>query len=404
MSRWPLAAALLLAAAWLHDAPAMTANPPSVVPLALQFGPAPMPVSSDGRDHLLYEMRVTNFSGRNITIAQVEVIDGASGALLARHVGEALAGMIGTPGRDGQADGRRVVAPGSFVILFFDTVPPARGGAGRTLLHRIRIEADRPDLPISRLVAEAQPLPVAAARPPILGAPLRGSGWLAANALSNDADHRRTIAVVDGRARIAQRYAIDFLQLDRLGRAFSGDPSRNESWTGYGSPVLAVADGVIEAVRDGIADNRPLAAPSVPITLDTIGGNHIVLRLPGGRRVFYGHLKPGSILVRAGQRVRHGQVVAALGNSGQSDAPHLHIHVADGPSPLGAEGLAFAFRRFMLEGRVPSLDIIESPAGWQRPADATPQIRIAELPSANAVIAFGPDRHRNPVAATPRAD
>lgn len=244
--------------------------------------------------------------------------------------------------------------------------------APRRLRHVIHV-ADAGGTRRSRL--EGPLIDVAGVPPLELQAPLRGAGWLAANALSNEADHRRTIAVVDGQARLAQRFAIDFVQLDSAGRAFVGDPTSNEAWVGYGAPVLAAAAGEVEAVRDGLPDNRPLAPPLLPINLDSIGGNHVVVRLPQGQRVFYGHLKPGSIRVQPGQWVAVGAVLGEVGNSGQSDAPHLHIHVADGASALGAEGMPFVFARFRLEGHVPSLAVLEDPRGWQRSRDEVEQAR-----------------------------
>jgi hypothetical protein len=43
----------------------------------------------------------------------------------------------------------------------------------------------------------------------VLSAPLRGDNWQAANGPSNTSGHRRSIIPIDGRARIAQRFAID---------------------------------------------------------------------------------------------------------------------------------------------------------------------------------------------------
>jgi hypothetical protein len=251
------------------------------------------------------------------------------------------------------------------------------------------LHSDKPDAPESKVVVDGVTEAVTRAPPVVLGPPLKGAGWLAANALSNTADHRRTVAVVDGQARIAQRYAIDFVQLDPQGRAFVGDPAKNESWVGYGAPVLAAADGVVVAVRDGLPDNTPGEAPAAPISLETIGGNHVVLDLGQGRRIFYAHLRPGSLKVVEGQRVRRGQVIGALGNSGQSDAPHLHIHVSDGVTALGAQGLAYVFDAFRIEGFVPSLSVLESPEGWVHgPLSPSPVAR--QLPIENAVVDFAP--------------
>jgi murein DD-endopeptidase MepM/ murein hydrolase activator NlpD len=79
-------------------------------------------------------------------------------------------------------------------------------------------------------------------------------------------------------------------------------------------------------------------------------GNYVVVAMGHGRWAFYGHLQPASIVVRAGQQVNAGQTLARLGNSGNSDAPHLHFEIMDGPTLQASSGLPFRFRRFTGEG------------------------------------------------------
>jgi murein DD-endopeptidase MepM/ murein hydrolase activator NlpD len=49
----------------------------------------------------------------------------------------------------------------------------------------------------------------------------------------------------------------------------------------------------------------------------------VILALGKGRFAFYAHLKPGSLRVKRGDRVREGEVLALLGNSGSSTGPHF---------------------------------------------------------------------------------
>lgn len=361
----------------------------SLVPVDVQPSTAPAPVQGGGRTHLLYELRLSNFAPRDMVLEEVDVSDGDT--VLASFAGEPLAAMLTRPGIATDGAPPAALAPGGFGVLFVGLELPEGASTPGSLTHRLRFRAPRPDAEASRTTIEGIPVaPSSAAAVAVVGAPLRGAGWVAANGLSNDADHRRTLAVVDGQARIAQRYAIDFVRLDRRGRAFTGDPSRNRNWAGYGAPVLAVADGIVDAVHDGMPDNTPGQPPTAKVTLDTISGNSVALDIGDGRHVLYGHLAPGSITVATGERVRKGRVIGRLGNSGQSDAPHLHIHVADAASPLGADGMPYAFDRFASQGYVPSLAILEDPDGWQ-PQRATPTIaRTASLPVANEVVDFGP--------------
>src|SRR5215216_3215549 len=122
------------------------------------------------------------------------------------------------------------------------------------------------------------------------------------------------------------RDAVDFVQLID-GRGYDGDPKRAKAWYGFGKPVLAPADGTVVSVSD-IHPDEPIgeAGQTPPY------GNHIVLEISSGRYAVLGHLKQGSARVSEGERVRLGQQIAAVGDSGDSLWPHLHIHVQEGPN------------------------------------------------------------------------
>src|SRR5258707_1787421 len=118
----------------------------------------------------------------------------------------------------------------------------------------------------------------------VLGPPVEGANWLAADRPSNDQDnhHRRGLVILDRRAVDSRRYAIDWKQI-RDGASFSGDARDVRSYYSYGKAVLAVADGRVVTARDGLPDNIPGHGqsfyPAVPITLETVAGNTITLNL-----------------------------------------------------------------------------------------------------------------------------
>ena len=222
-----------------------------------------------------------------------------------------------------------------------------------------------------------------------LAPPLRGGNWLNFNGCCGLSPHRTALPAVDGTPWLAQRFAADFFQIDGQGRGAEGDITRNESFLGYGEPVYAVADGRIVRRRDGLPENTPLMEPPGDrFTAQTILGNNVVLKLRGGRFALYAHLKTSSVRVRRGQKVRRGQLLGRVGNTGQAGAPHLHFQVSDGPDPVASDGLPFVFKRFALKGTITNLEQFLTGAA---PAAVQPQpsgSRRRQLPLHATVVRF----------------
>jgi murein DD-endopeptidase MepM/ murein hydrolase activator NlpD len=122
----------------------------------------------------------------------------------------------------------------------------------------------------------------------------------------------------------------------------------HEDWYCYGADLIAVGDGVISAVHDGVQDNYPVGT-IIPLTNETIAGNHVMIKLADRQYAVYGHMIPGSIKVKVGDIVKKGDVLGKLGNTGRSDVPHLHFQISDSTSLFDIEGLPYVFSEFELE-------------------------------------------------------
>ena len=198
--------------------------------------------------------------------------------------------------------------------------------------------------------------------------------------------HRRVFYTVDGTARLPGRFAIDFIKLDSAGKLAADDENVIRNWHGYAADVLAVNDGIVASVRNDAAESPTLSA-YVPASPENATGNYISLKTGDKQYVFYEHLKPGSIRVKPGQKVTKGQVIASLGFTGQTTGPHLHLHVADRDSPLGAEGLPFEFEQYRLLGGYIDFDnfgkTLWIPAEKQNTNNIQP-----DRPAPNSVIEF----------------
>jgi hypothetical protein len=133
----------------------------------------------------------------------------------------------------------------------------------------------------------------------------------------------------------SQRFAIDIAKACSDGRLFRGQGNAFDESCTFGAAVLSPVAGVIAHVVDGLSDldsKRELA------------GNHVIIRMADHRYVALAHLQQGSITVKAGDSVETGQKIGHAGNSGNSDFPHLHIHVQDGPQYDLRESGSIPFR------------------------------------------------------------
>ena len=356
------------------------AAPPPVrpisVPLDTLVATPPTALKANGKTHLVYEMSATNFGRQDCALVRIEAL-GSDGSVLGKFEGSELRAMLLRPGVPQESD-RLKIAGGLRAIAFIWVSLDAAAPVPTSLSHRLAVKIG--DFPEEMIVTTPR-VPVAQ-KPIVISPPLKGDGWLAANGPSNTSGHRRAMLPVDGAAHIAQRFAIDWVQKREDGRTFTGDAKDNKNYRCYGADALAVADGVVAAVKDGIPENIPgPASRAVPITLETVGGNHVILDLGEGRFAFYAHLQPGSLKVKLGDKVRRGQVLGLVGNSGNSTEPHLHFHISNGNSPLGSDGLPYVFGDYEVQGQG---------TAWKPSDAAAVQKRRLEIPTENQVIRFLP--------------
>ena len=179
--------------------------------------------------------------------------------------------------------------------------------------------------------------------PLVVSLPFRSGDWYAHNGPGNHrAAHWGSALVAEGSARIPQRFAIDFIGVDSNGRAVRGDvqKSANADWIGFGHEIIAVADGVIYESRDGVTDNQPLVEPPRPTSpaAQETYGNYVIVAITSRTFVHYAHLQHNSVAVRTGQSVRRGDTIGRLGNSGNTNGPHLHFNITDRSRPKKPRG------------------------------------------------------------------
>jgi murein DD-endopeptidase MepM/ murein hydrolase activator NlpD len=142
----------------------------------------------------------------------------------------------------------------------------------------------------------------------------------------------------------AERWGYDLL-IANDGISHQGEGQAVTDFFAYDRPVRAPASGLVIDMRDGVPDARPGRAQAW-----RGGGNSIVLEIAPREYLFMVHLRSGTIRVRKGDHVERGDVVARVGNSGNTSEPHLHVHVQDSPTAGDGQGVPFHFGNYVLDG------------------------------------------------------
>lgn len=333
---------------------------PMVTPVLAEALAAPIPVpATDGRIHLAYELLLTNVSDQEVTLGSLVV--NADGRPLLTLAGDQLAYRT-RPAGSHQPTTK--IGAGQLAKVWLDVSVDAKEAVPEHLRHTLVVNVSHPSPPLVPAVVteNVAEVGVSERHPVTIAPPLGGPNWVDINSCCDMTPHRMALNPIDGKFWAAERFAIDYFQLDTLdanGRIFHGDKTDPQNYPYFGADIHAVADGPVVSVLDGLPEQVPGRTPT-GLTLQQYGGNHIVQDIGGGNYAFYAHLQTGSVAVRPGDRLRTGQVIAKLGNSGNSDAPHLHFHVMSTPDPLRSDGLPFVFKAFRLDGRVASLSAADA--------------------------------------------
>ena len=339
-------AVLLLVAVVVHVSAGRAGGTENMTPLLLDVQDPPVPfMGSDGRVHLVYELWMTNFSSGDVSVEKVEVVSGED---VLQSVNAAM--IAGRLQSAGQRESTGKLAGSAQGLLFLHVTLGAGAPIPTHLSHLVTVHASAAPPGRQEITESGGEVTVDRQTVVSIGPPLHGERFVSADSCCDAVRHTRAALPVNGRVWLAQRYAVDWEELDAQGRIYAGPQEKLESYTIFGKPVVAVADAVVASVIDGFPEQTPGKYPT-DIPLDEADGNSVILDLGEQQYAMYAHMQPGTIQVRVGQRVNAGQLLGLVGNSGNSVAPHLHFQVINRPSSLAANGLPYAIKDFQITGK-----------------------------------------------------
>jgi len=189
----------------------------------------------------MYELHLTNFGTTPLSLSRIEVLDADAGGAqkIATFEADQLEAMLQPLGGKTPSDPkeRLVIAGGQSAIAFMSVTFDRSSPIPDRLVHHVSMVDS---------VAEVAVIATHHTELHVLGPPVEGGNWLAADGPSNDQDHhhRRGVVILDGRAVDSRRYAIDWKQV-RDGASFSGDARDVRSYYSYGNAVLPLRTAVL---------------------------------------------------------------------------------------------------------------------------------------------------------------
>lgn len=314
-------------------------------PIKIDVNIRPAPVyGSDDLNHLVYEVKLKQKKANHTRymFKKIEVIDEKTNRVIEQYVGEQLKSLVYEIKSTG-------LQPEQLSMAFlYVSLPPAKKIPG-FLIHRLTLVDQKH--PEKKLILKDGRVKVKVTKPDLISSPVMEGGWLACNGPGILGSHRFAYLDVHGTSYIGQRFAIDWVRIDERGSVLTpgSDMQKNENYHVYGVDIHSATRGVVSVVRNEFSDNIPGQIPQEVQNVDNACGNEITVEMENGHYAHYCHLKPNSMNVHVGDLVQPGQVLASIGNSGNSTGPHLHFHISDNQSTLGSEGVPFIISSFGLQ-------------------------------------------------------
>jgi hypothetical protein len=302
------------------------------------------PIQANNTTQLNYELNLLNNYKIPLTLKKVEIFDLQNTHIpLAKFDSIYIAKYFERPGNN-RLDDSKLLSANQFGILYLNLVFKQGQPIPKKVYHKLYFERQN-----KKGETVTHPMEVAVINVPnitklSLGLPFNKKGkWL-----YGAESHQGSRFITEGKATYPQRFAIDWIFLDDNGLFAKDDISKNKNWNTYGIELISVADGTVIDIKDGIIENQPLSEDmAVRITKETIAGNYIIIDIGNNIHAIYGHLIPNSLKVSIGDEVKKGQIIGLLGNSGNSDAPHLHFHLESKTNAfLGGEGMPYLINEF----------------------------------------------------------
>ena len=156
----------------------------------------------------------------------------------------------------------------------------------------------------------------------------------------------------------SQWFGIDFMKTGGTSnRAVAkGDGKSLDDYYSWGQSVLSPVDGVVRKIHDSEPDN-----PIGTRDKNNAFGNYVVIEAGPKEFVYLAHFQKSSVTVKEGEKIKAGRLLGKCGNSGNTDWPHIHMHVQSQFKPYSGAGQNITFKGIVVLLSGKQFDNVEWP-------------------------------------------
>lgn len=143
---------------------------------------------------------------------------------------------------------------------------------------------------------------------------------------------------------VSQRYAYDF-EIRENNLPYHDDPQKLQNYYCYLQEILAPCDGWVIELVNNYKNTHITKDRKIICDVDDPKGNYIVVKHPNGEYSTLCHFEKDSFKVQLGDIVKQGDPLGLVGNSGNTQGPHIHFQVQQGPNPSIDKGIPITFTK-----------------------------------------------------------
>lgn len=161
----------------------------------------------------------------------------------------------------------------------------------------------------------------------------------------------------------SQEFAIDIVSSE-FSTSLKTTPNKLSDYSIFGSNIMSIGDGTVVEIGDKFPDSEmdnpksysedffnKLSNKMVSLIgiKNTMLGNYVIIEHKSKEFSVYAHTRENSLCVKKGNKVKQGDVIAKVGNTGHSTEPHLHFQLIDSKNIFEANGLPIMFNNVAIE-------------------------------------------------------